>query len=202
MEINSCFSFLAQPSSTSSRTRLLLREKLVTRLTKLTFSKLCHIVFLQFSCFHLEKNYQTKTTPAIFILPNDLHSILPWEIKFGKKYSSSCSKRLAHSTNWRFKNLFNQLGAVWLAFKILCELYRCQCRLILKYWDCVYTIDKVWLHPLCTWCPPPTRSWGGKCRFSFCSSSQSAVIQLEGFTSQHDPPCMLLLHMSSSLYMT
>ena len=111
---------------------------------------------------------------------------------------------MAHSTNWRFKNLFNQLGAVWLAFKVLYEPYRCQCRLILKYWDCVYTIDKVWLHPLCTWCPPPTRSWGGKCRFSFCSSSQSAVIQLEGFTGQHDPPCMLmlLLHMSSSNYMT
>ena len=51
--------------------------------------------------------------------------------------------------------------------------------------------------------PPPTRSWGGKCWFPFCSSSQSAVIQLEGFTSQHDPPCMLLLlHMSSSHYMT
>ena len=66
MEINSCFSFLAQPSSTSSRTRLLLREKLDTRLTKLTFSKLCHIVFVQFSCFHLEKK-SDESNPCNFI---------------------------------------------------------------------------------------------------------------------------------------
>ena len=160
MEMNSCFSFLAQPSSTSSRTRLLLREKLDTRLTKLTFSKLCHIVFFfTILLFPFKKNYQTRATPAIFILPNDLHSTLPWEIKFGKKYSSSCSKRLAHSTNWRFKNLFNQLGAVWLAFKILCELYRCQCRLIFKYWDCVYPlqfIDKVYMTSSIMYVMPPS----------------------------------------------
>ena len=66
MEINSCFSFLAQPSSTSSRNRPLLREKLDTRLTKLTFSKLCHIVFLQFSCFHLEKKTIRRERPLQF----------------------------------------------------------------------------------------------------------------------------------------
>ena len=68
---------------------------------------------------------------------------------------------------------------------------------------CNSLIKNIWLHPLCTWCPPPTRSWRGKCRFPFCSSSPLAVIQLEGFTDQHDPPCMLLLlHMSSCNYMT
>ena len=68
---------------------------------------------------------------------------------------------------------------------------------------CNAFMRKVRQHPPCTWCPPPTRSWRGKCRFPFCSSSQSAVIQLEGFTGQHDPPCMLmlLLHISSCNYM-
>ena len=145
------FYFVTYPSIVAWKVRF--------KIDKINFFQVVSYCFLQFSCFHLEKNYQTKTTPAIFILLNVFYSIIPWEIKFGKKYSSSCSKRLAHSTNWRFKNLFNQLGAVWLAFKILCELYRCQCRLIFKYWDCVYPlqfIDKVDMTSSTMYVMPPS----------------------------------------------
>ena len=66
MEINSCFSFLAQPSSTSSRTRLLLREKLDRRLTKLTFSKLYHIVFFTILLFPFRKKTIRREQPLQF----------------------------------------------------------------------------------------------------------------------------------------
>ena len=66
MEINSCFSFLAQPSSTSSRTRLLLREKLDTRLTKFSFFQVVSYCFFTILLFRFRKKTIRREQPLQF----------------------------------------------------------------------------------------------------------------------------------------